>query len=201
VLRRSFGLSLFACVFYLFAGNASAHVDGEHSSLAYGWLHPLTGADHMVAMLGVGAWSAQIGGKAIWIIPTTFVSFMFFGGLIGFELIDVPYTEVGVALSITLLGLAISLHKILPISLATPAIAIFGICHGYLHGYEMPVEENKLSFTIGFLSTTAALHVVGVIGAHLALRSALGEGILRSAGVMSAAFGLVLLFQMWLGKT
>lgn len=184
--------AFFLPVFCLIAGQAMAHT-GEGSALSHGWLHPLTGLDHMTAMIAVGAWSAQIGGRAIWIIPVTFVSFMFLGGLIGFEQVDLPYTEIGVAFSIILLGLAIAFHKVLPIAFAVPAIGIFGICHGYLHGYEMPIQENRILFTIGFLTTTATLHIVGIIIAYFAQKTIMGERLLRIAGAISAIFGVSLL--------
>lgn len=159
-----------------------------------GWMHPLTGLDHMVAMIAVGAWSAQLGGRALWLIPTIFVAFMAIGGLIGFALFDLPYTETGVALSVMLLGLAIAFNRRLSVAIAAPAIAIFGISHGYLHGYEMPVENNKTVYMLGFLAMTAALHIVGLIIAHFAIKIREGRIGLQIAGVLAASFGAYLLF-------
>ncbi|RJE82066.1 hypothetical protein D3P04_21635 [Paracoccus onubensis] len=171
------------------ANPALAHVDEGRA----GWLHPLSGMDHMVAMIAVGAWSAQLGGRAVWLIPTVFVAFMAVGGVIGYELIDLPYTETGVALSVLLLGLAIALNQKMPAPFAAPAIAIFGISHGYLHGYEMPVESNKALYTAGFLSTTAALHILGLITVHFAIKSQPGKRAVRIAGMSAALFGIWLL--------
>ncbi len=172
-----------------FTNTVLAHAEGEYA----GWMHPLTGLDHMIAMVAVGAWSAQLGGRAVWIIPIVFIAFMAVGGGIGFTLIDVPYTETGVALSVLLLGLAIALGRRLPIPLAAPAIAIFGISHGYLHGYEMPVEQNKLLYMLGFLATTAALHIFGLVSAHVLIKSNPGRIILHVLGALAGVFGVVLL--------
>jgi urease accessory protein len=168
--------------------NAYAHSTGESS----GWMHPLSGMDHFLAMISVGAWSSQIGGKAIWIVPAAFVFFMFTGGLIGFEHIEIPGTEIGVSLSVILLGLAISVKKILPIYLAATATALFGIFHGYAHGYEMPLMQNKLTYTIGFLATTAILHAVGAISAHYLLKTLNGDKLLRFLGFVSCMCGFYL---------
>lgn len=170
-------------------GMALAHAGGHHP----GWMHPLTGLDHMVAMIAVGAWSAQLGGRAIWLVPTVFVAFMAIGGLIGFELIDLPYTETGVALSVMLLGLAVAFGQQMPVLPAALAIAVFGIAHGYLHGYEMPVENNKILYMFGFLATTAALHIVGVVIGHFAIQTRIGNLILRAAGALAALYGVILL--------
>lgn len=174
---------------FLVVNNAYAHTTANSS----GWLHPISGMDHLLAMISVGAWSSQIGGRAIWIVPSCFVCFMFIGGLIGFEHIELPATEIAVSLSVVLLGLAISVKKILPLFLAAGATALFGIFHGYAHGYEMPLMQNKLIYTLGFLTTTACLHVVGAVGAHFLLKSRTGDALLKILGGFSAACGLYLL--------
>lgn len=173
----------------LMMNSAYAHSSGEST----GWLHPLSGMDHLLAMISVGAWSSQIGGKAIWIVPSAFVFFMFTGGLIGFEHIEISGTEVGVSLSVLLLGLAISVKKILPVYLAAMATAFFGIFHGYAHGYEMPLMQNKLAYTAGFLATTATLHLMGAVGAHYLLKTHGGDILLRILGSISAICGLYML--------
>lgn len=172
----------------LLMNSAFAHTAGNAS----GWLHPLSGMDHLLAMISVGAWSSQIGGRAIWIVPSAFVCFMFFGGLIGFEHIELPATEIAVSLSVVLLGLAIALKQILPLLLAAAATALFGIFHGYAHGYEMPLMQNKLTYTLGFLATTAMLHIIGAVAAHYLLKSSAGDRLLRILGGISAVCGLYL---------
>ncbi|MGR7483669.1 HupE/UreJ family protein [Klebsiella aerogenes] len=173
---------------FFIANTASAHT----TSNSAGWLHPLSGLDHLLAMIAVGAWSSQIGGKAIWIVPTAFVCFMFIGGLLGFEHIELPASEVAVSLSVVLLGLAISVKKILPLFIAAAATALFGIFHGYAHGYEMPLMQNKISYTLGFLTTTAILHIIGAVSAYFLLKSSAGDKFLRVLGTLSALCGLYL---------
>ena len=179
--------SLFLLVALITASPAYAHVSGEA-----GWLHPLFGLDHLLAMIAVGAWSSQIGGRAIWIVPSAFVGFMFLGGLAGFEHLELPTTEIAVSFSVVLLGLAIATKQRLPIAIASAATALFGIFHGYAHGYEMPLMNNKVSYTLGFLTTTALLHVFGAVGAHFLLKSSKGDKLLKLLGAFSALCGIYL---------
>lgn len=167
-----------------------------HSGTAAGWYHPLSGLDHLLAMIAVGAWSVQIGKKAVWIVPSAFVCFMFIGGLIGFEHIEISGTEVGVSLSVVLLGLAIAFRQLLPVTIAAIATGIFGIFHGYAHGYEMPLMDNKITYTIGFLATTATLHIVGAVGAHWILKLHRGGMILRVLGAITGLCGIGLIAQL-----
>ena len=140
----------------------------EGASLPYGSFmggltHPVLGLDHFLAMVSVGVVSAQIGGRAIWTVPATFVGVMAVGGVLG--LLDVGLTaiEVGIALSVFGLGLAIALDKRLPISIAMTAVGFFAIFHGYAHGAEMPTVAKPATYAAGFLTGTAALHIAGVI--------------------------------------
>lgn len=157
-----------------------------------GWLHPLSGVDHMIAMIAVGAWSAQLGGRAIFSVPLAFVVAMFVGGVIGFTHISLPFTEKGIAVSVFLLGLAIALEHRLPIFLAIAGVGLFGICHGYAHGYEMPSMTNKYFYITGFLITTACLHLVGAIGGLLILEDKHGRIYLRLCG------GIAIIIGIWL---
>jgi urease accessory protein len=156
-----------------------------------GWIHPLTGIDHMSAMIAVGAWSAQLGGPAIYLVPSAFVCAMAIGGTLGFERVVLPGTEAGIAVSILCLGIAICCERRLAIPLASAAVALFGACHGYAHGYEMPLTQDKLSYVVGFLTTTAGLHVTGAVGALLLLERPTGSVMLRAAGAMTAFAGLL----------
>ncbi|TNV10187.1 HupE/UreJ family protein [Buttiauxella sp. B2] len=170
---------------------AYAHVNGEA-----GWLHPLSGLDHLLAMIAVGAWSSQIGGRAIWIVPSAFVCFMLLGGLAGFENIELPGTEIAVSLSVVLLGTAIALKQKLPVAIAATATALFGVFHGYAHGYEMPLMSNKVAYTLGFLGTTAMLHVIGAVGAYYLLKNPAGDKLLRLLGTVSVICGFYLVSQV-----
>lgn len=167
-----------------------------HSGVEAGWLHPLSGVDHLLAMIAIGAWSCQMGGRAIWIVPSAFVCSMLFGGVLGFEQIDLPGVEIGIVLSVILLGLAIALEKTFPAVIAAFGVGIFGIFHGYAHGYEMPVMDNKLAYSAGFLSTTALLHVVGAVGALLILKLPRGRVILCTLGAICTLCGVYLATQL-----
>lgn len=166
-----------------------------HAGSGAGWLHPLSGIDHLLAMIAVGAWSVQIGGRAVWLVPASFVCFMFLGGVLGFEHLELPFTETGVALSVVLLGLAIAFRQRLPLPIAAAATALFGIFHGYAHGYEMPLMQNKLIYTTGFLTTTATLHLVGAFGAHFLQKARTGNRLLRVSGALSALCGVWLVIN------
>lgn len=170
-----------------------------HSAVSAGllnaWLHPLTGADHLVAMVAVGAWSAQLGGRAVWTVPAAFLAAMWVGGLVGFALLDLPAIELGVALSVLLLGMVIALGGRLAPSLAAAATGAFGFCHGYLHGYELTVVEQRALATAGFLATTAILHVAGLAAAQLALARAPGARMLRLCGALASGFGVWLVLR------
>lgn len=158
-----------------------------------GWMHPLSGIDHMIAMIAVGAWSAELGGSAIFKVPMAFVFAMFIGGLIGFTRINLPWTEEGIALSVLLLGLAIAMVHRISILPAVIGVTIFGICHGYAHGYEIPDMANKYIYAIGFLVTTACLHIFGAIGGLLILENKNGKMWLRLCGVCATIVGVFLL--------
>ncbi len=176
-------------VFSFLITNCYAHAEHGES----GFMHPLTGIDHMTAMIAVGAWSAQLGGKAILRVPATFVGAMLLGGIIGFNQIIIPYTEVGIILSVILLGLAIALEHKLSLVFAATGVAIFGICHGYAHGMEIPQLTNKVIYTLGFLITTASLHLVGAVGGILLLEKPQGQIILRALGGVTFLIGIYLL--------
>jgi urease accessory protein len=177
----------------LLAGVMVSDLAQAHSGSSAGWLHPLSGLDHLLAMIAVGAWSCQMGGKAIWVVPGAFVCCMLLGGLLGFDQIDLPGTEIGVSLSVVLLGLAIGLKKTFAVAVAALGVGIFGVFHGYAHGYEMPVMDDKFAYAAGFLTTTACLHLIGAVGAWLILKARMGGSILRSLGFICAAAGAWLL--------
>lgn len=179
----------------LWLGLSLCRVAQAHAGSSQGWLHPLTGLDHLLAMVAVGAWSAQIGGRAIWLVPSAFVLCMLAGGLAGFHQFDIPGVESGIAASVLLLGLAIGTASIVPTWIAAATVGIFGVCHGYAHGYEMPVMDDKASYVCGFLLTTAALHLAGAVGALLLLKRERGGRYLKRAGLVCAACGVVLVLK------
>jgi urease accessory protein len=166
-----------------------------HGFVGSGWLHPLTGVDHMLAMIAVGAWSAQLGKHAVLYVPGAFVAAMLLGGVLGFEHFALPGIELGIALSVVLLGSAIALGHRTSLLLATLGVGLFGMCHGYAHGYEIPGLESKWLYASGFLITTASLHLIGAVGGMLILEHARGSRWLRFAGAMTATIGCYLLMR------
>jgi len=143
----------------------------------------------------VGAWSAQLGKYAIFSVPAAFVAAMLFGGTLGFEHFVVPGIELGIALSVVMLGSAIALERRMPLFLAAIGVGLFGICHGYAHGYEIPSLASKWVYASGFLITTACLHLIGAVGGMLILEHARGNRWLRFAGAMTATIGFYLLMR------
>jgi urease accessory protein len=164
-----------------------------HGFAGPGWLHPLTGPDHMLAMVAVGAWSAQLGRRAIYLVPAGFVTAMALGAMTGFSGHTVPFTEPAIALSVLTLGLAV----LLAIRIATPAaaaaVAVFGFAHGYAHGIAFEQAANHLSYLIGFTATTVGLHIAGAVGTLLLLSQPRGALHLKAAGAVTAATGVAFL--------
>ncbi|MBM4197629.1 MAG: HupE/UreJ family protein [Gammaproteobacteria bacterium] len=176
----------------LLPGFAFAH---EANSLPYGSFlagvtHPVVGPDHFLAMVSVGLVSAQIGGRAIWTVPATFVSVMTIGGLLGAADAGLAAIEAGIAVSVLVLGLAIAADRRLPVLLAMAAVGLFAIFHGYAHGAEMPVIAEPLRYAAGFLIGTAALHCLGLLIGDITRHYERGRVGLRVAGAVIAACGL-----------
>ena len=140
MIARQTVLRPLAIVGALLTGIAPA---SAHGFAGPGWLHPLTGPDHMLAMLAVGAWSAQVGGRAIWIVPSAFVGAMSLGGALGLSGIALPATEMGIALSVLCLGAVIAAESRVANPLAAIAVGLFGLCHGSAHGLEMPTSQKS----------------------------------------------------------
>ncbi len=167
-----------------------------------GLSHPVLGLDHFLAMVSVGIISAQIGGRAIWTIPSTFVSMMVVGGIIGmivelfFNNLEAPVfivVEYGIVFSVILLGLAIAIEKKISNNIIMIFIYLFGLCHGLAHGMEMPWAVNPILFALGFASGTATLHLFGVGIGSLAIKTKFSSIVLRLVGLGCAFFGFSLL--------
>jgi len=162
--RKDRLLRLFATILLVMVpAPALAHVTpGEIGGFAGGFTHPLTGPDHLLAMFAVGVWGAQMGGRSVWALPVAFPLIMTIGGIIGMAGVSLPYIEIGIALSILVLGLAIAFKwhpiEIVPLGL----IAIFAICHGYAHGVELPRAADPAAYAVGFVLATGMIHIVGI---------------------------------------
>jgi urease accessory protein len=142
---------------------ASAHPGHEGTpGFIHGFLHPLGGIDHILAMVAVGLFAAQLGGRALWLVPASFVVTMAAAGIAGMAGLELPYVEAGIALSILVLGAAIALETTMPVAAAMGLVAFFAIFHGHAHGAEMPETMSGLAYGAGFVAATAALHALGI---------------------------------------
>jgi len=173
-----------------FAHGLHADAAGVGSGLA----HPFVGLDHLLAMLAVGLWAAQAGGRAVWALPAAFLAMMGAGAALAWFGVDLPAVEPGVAASVLVLGLLVAMAVRLPVALAAGVVAAFAVLHGYAHGAEMPVAGSVAGYVVGFLAGTALLHATGLgIGTllrerHAALLRFAGAGVaLLSAGLFVAA--------------
>jgi urease accessory protein len=170
---------------------ASAHIlPGTSHGMQDGLMHPLTGWDHLLAMLAVGLWAAQQRGRAIWQIPLAFVSVMILGGILGVTGVYMPGAELAVAISVLALGGLIATKTSFAPTLSMVVVGAFALFHGYAHGHEMPASASALPFNIGFVISTVTLHGLG-IAAGLGLRNQ--PRAMRFAGATIAACGLCLL--------
>jgi urease accessory protein len=147
---------------------AFAHPGHDGASLVSGFLHPLGGFDHIIAMVAVGLLAARLGGRALWLVPASFVAAMTVAGLAGMADAGLPYVETGIALSVVVLGAVAVFGVAMPVAAAMGLVAFFAIFHGYAHGIEMPETASGLAYGAGFVAATAILHGIG-IGLGLAI--------------------------------
>jgi urease accessory protein len=173
-------------------GIASAHTGiGQTTGFLHGFSHPIGGADHLLAMVAVGLWAVQVGGRAIWVVPSTFVSVMILGGILGFTGFPVPFIEEGILVSLLLFGVLIAGAFKLPLAYSAFVVGIFAIFHGHAHGAEMPVTIGAISYTLGFALATAMLHLAG-IGFGMLTQKANLQTVSRFAGGAIALGGIYL---------
>jgi urease accessory protein len=159
-----------------------------------GFLHPLTGLDHMIAMVAVGIWGAQLGMPAIWVLPITIPIVMAAGGVLGILKLPLPFQEPAIALSALVLGAAVAIRLKLPFAFAAVIVAVFAIFHGYAHGAELPHAANPLAYGIGFVVATGLLHLCG-ISIGLLLRWPIGDRLIRGMGTAIALLGCYFLVR------
>jgi len=197
-MRRSFAhkVSLAALVAVATAGFSSAafaHV-GDHSHMSFmeGLMHPVSGLDHILAMVAVGLWASQLGGRALWLLPLTFPVVMAAGAALGMSGVALPWVEIGIAGSVMVLGAAVALALRPSLAISLPLIGAFALLHGYSHGVELPASASALSYGAGFIAATLMLHAVG-IGLGLAAGRIPVRFAARTAGGAIAALGVVLL--------
>lgn len=170
---------------------ASAHIVAGHGFLS-GLIHPLLGLDHMLAMLAVGVLSTMLGIK-IWKLPALFVGGMILGGISGINHVALIGVEQLIALSVLVLGALVARSKKIPETAAVSAVVFFGFMHGYAHGAEMPIVAQPTLFALGFIISTAILHIVGVLVGKSASRSAFAHQLVRLSGAAMALVGVFFL--------
>lgn len=169
-------------------------------SVFSGFLHPLHGIDHLLAMVSVGLLSAQMGGRAIWTVPATFVAVMTIGGLLGIVGVGLPWVEYAIAVSVLVLGVALTANKALPTLLVIGFVGLFALFHGHAHGTELPALDKSTTYVtgyiVGFIVSTAGLHVIGALMGLIGIRSSRGVKVLRISGACIAAIGVALVISV-----
>jgi urease accessory protein len=189
---KLFDLAVFAAVAaFLLPAPAFAHVGAGHTSgIGHGILHPILGIDHLTAMVAVGVWAAQLGNRAVWSVPLTFVSVMSLGGLLGALGMQLPMVEPMILSSLLVLGILIAFAVRLPLVATSFIVGLFALFHGHAHGSEMPETISGLAYGLGFVLATASLHLLGIGFGLVAQR--LRPNALRYAGGLVVAVGLYL---------
>jgi urease accessory protein len=194
-VKRNALCSTLVAAFILAPALAQAHAQaGEASGVLTGFLHPLSGFDHIIAMVAVGLWGAQLGSPAIWLLPVTFPIVMAGGGFLSLIGVPIPGVEIGIALSGVLLGAAVMIEHRPPLIIAAALVAIFAIFHGHAHGAELPPGASGLTYSIGFVIATGLLHACG-IGIGTIHRWSYGRLALRALGGLISAGGVFFLSQ------
>lgn len=174
---------------------AFAHIQaGEAGGFLSGLSHPVSGLDHVLAMIAVGLWGAQLGMPAIWVLPVAFPMMMAFGGMLGLMGTPLPGVEIGIAVSAMVLGALVLGGVRLSLGAAVLVVAFFAVFHGHAHGTELQAGQNAVLYSLGFVIATGLLHAVG-IAIGLIQRWDLGRKVLRGAGGLVLAGGLYFFWQ------
>jgi len=192
-LQRFGSLALLATIAVILGPQAAfAHTGvGPAHDLLHGLEHPLMGLDHILAMFAVGLWAAQRGGRALWLVPLTFVGVMTIGGAFGMSGTSIPFAEQGIVLSVIILGVFVAAAVRMPPAVSAAIIGVFALAHGYAHGLEIPESASGISYAVGFAAATALLNFAS-IGFGLALQRGNAPQLVRYAGVAIAVCGLYL---------
>ena len=189
-------LQLAALSLYLAPTAAIAHVGvGDTTGFAHGFMHPLGGLDHQLAMILIGIFAYQLGRRALWLVPLTFVFVMTLGGFLGVMGVTIPFVEVGIAFSVLVLGAIVAFKVKAPVAVATGVVGLFAIFHGHAHGSEMPMDASGIEYGLGFMLATALLHASGIAMSVLIGMSnkTLGDNLYRFTGGLASIAGFALL--------
>ena len=196
IRNLSRGASLWLAFLFalLWPDTASAHIEsGEAGGFLSGVSHPISGLDHVLAMVAVGLWGAQLGRPAVWMLPVAFPMMMAFGGMLGLIGIPVPGVEIGIAVSGVVLGAMVLGEVKTPLTASIILVAVFAIFHGHAHGTELSEGQNAMLYSLGFVISTGTLHAAG-IGIGSIHKWKAGQVVLRGAGAVVMAGGLYFLW-------
>jgi urease accessory protein len=173
---------------------------GYEGGIFAGFLHPILGISHLLAMVTVGMLSAKMGGRALWTVPATFVGVMALGGIVGIAGMPLPLVDYGLAFSVVALGIVLFLPQKPPIWLAMLIVGIFALFHGHAHGTELPVVSETIldvvAYVFGFLVATAGMHLIGALIGQIAVNTKRGETVLRYSGAVIALVGVFLVVNI-----
>jgi urease accessory protein len=187
---RHFSSLAIAAFLIVYASAASAHEGaGITGGFISGFMHPILGWDHVVAMVAVGLWGAFLGSPAIWILPVVFPLVMAFGGALGVMGIPIPGVETGIAASAVVLGAMVAFAVRPPIWIAAVIVGAFAVFHGHAHGTELPNAANPLAYSMGFVLSTGLLHLTG-IAFGLLVRWPAGKYAVQAGGGLIALAGV-----------
>ena len=179
----------------LLTQSAHAHaVSHQAAGFMSGLEHPWSGWDHIIAMIAVGLWGAQLGTPAVWLLPVIFPMVMAMGGFLGLIGVPLPGTEIGIGLSAVLLGAMVALEAKPWLWVAAVMVGVFGLFHGHAHGTELPAGQDGMLYSMGFVIATGCLHGVG-IALGLVHRWSAGKVALRFAGAAIATMGVVFMWR------
>jgi urease accessory protein len=188
-MRNTVTKSLTTVLLLVASSAALAHTGHNVSGLAAGLMHPFSGLDHLLAMVAVGLWAAQGGGRKVWLLPATFMTMLVVGACVAMQWQSLPLVEAGIAASVLALGLLIALSLRLPMMLSVAVTALFGLMHGYAHGLELPDSAAPAAYALGFLAATATLHLSGIaVGIATRKRYVLLSRLLGSSIAVSGAY-------------
>ena len=186
---KKYLISILAMMAMATAAEAHVGLVGHANGFTSGFLHPLSGLDHILAMVAVGVLAASLAGRALWLVPASFITAMAMGGALGMAGVAVPMVEPMIAVSVLVLGLLLALQWRVALVPAMGLVGFFAVFHGLAHGLEMPADSQTFGFGVGFVFATAALHVTGLALALAASNLRLS----RWGGAVCAAAGLGLL--------
>jgi urease accessory protein len=191
---RSGPTRILAILLTLVPTAAFAHTGAGYAhGFADGLVHPLGGLDHILAMVTVGVLAWQLGGRAIWLLPASFLALLVVGGVLALAGGSLPWVQVGIAASVIVFGIMVTLGTKAPLALAMGIVGLFAVFHGHAHGTEMPITASGAAYGAGFVLATALLHAAGVALGYLIGRISCKQLAYRlgGCGVVLAGVGLL----------